>query len=194
MITGEGANARVHLMRAHADAVMVGIWHGACGRSAPDRAAAGPRAPLAGSRRPRQPPAHAADRASRRQRARDPDLDRRDRRQRRPRAERALVERGVEVHAGRSRRRRPVDLADAMRLLGDARAHARASARADRNSPRRSRVAGLVDEVCLVTATVTSGGGRPGPAARTVCGTLGALRASGEEAVGADRFDFYERP
>ena len=107
-------------------------------------------------------------------------------------AEQALVERGAEVlRVGADPAGRP-NLPDAMRLLGT-RGLTRLFCEGGPELAEALALAGLLDEVCLVTSSVTSGGDvpalRPGLSA-----TLGALRASGEEAVGADHFAFYERP
>ncbi len=77
MITGEIANARVHLMRAHADAIMVGIGTVLADDPHARRPAAGARRSLARPGRHRQPPAHAPDVPRRRHRPAQSDLDRR---------------------------------------------------------------------------------------------------------------------
>ena len=191
MITGEGANARVHLMRAHADAVLVGI-----STVLADDPLLTVR--LAGLEH-RSPPRVVLD-----SRLRIPLTSRLVAGATEiptwiiatltapAEAEQALVERGAEVlRVGADPAGRP-NLPDAMRLLGT-RGLTRLFCEGGPELAEALALAGLLDEVCLVTSSVTSGGDvpalRPGLSA-----TLGALRASGEEAVGADHFAFYERP
>jgi diaminohydroxyphosphoribosylaminopyrimidine deaminase / 5-amino-6-(5-phosphoribosylamino)uracil reductase len=191
LITGEATQARVHLMRAHADAVMVGIstiladdpllsvrLPGLEGRS--------PVRIVLDSRLRTPPTARLVESAG--------DI---------PtwivatvgapvENERALAARGVEVMRVDADGAGRVHLPGALRLLG-ARGLTRVLCEGGPDLAQSLARLGLIDELTLVSATTGGGEGdvlavRPG-----LADAISSLRAVGVEDVGVDRFSYFER-
>jgi diaminohydroxyphosphoribosylaminopyrimidine deaminase/5-amino-6-(5-phosphoribosylamino)uracil reductase len=191
MITGEIANARVHLMRAHADAVMVGL-----GTVLADDPSLTVRLPGLEDRSPvrvvvdsqlRTPP-NARIIATARQiptwliATVAAPVER----------ERALVGAGVEVlrvdadEAGR------VNLADALQLLG-ARGLTRVFCEGGPALAESLACADLVDELVLVTGRSARGEGDIPALGPTLQERMDEMRPMGEEQLASDLFMFWEK-
>lgn len=193
LITGERANARTHLLRARADAVLVGV-----GTILADDPQLTVRLPGLEHRSPvrvvidsrlRTPPTARVAAT-----ARDaptwivaaPDAPRE--------AERRLAEAGVRVLRVGADGKGRIVLKPALRLLAE-QGLTRVFSEGGPALGDALAAAGLLDEVVLVTggsALAEEGVPALSPPLRTALDT--AFQHVGSEAAGADRFDFFERP
>ena len=191
VISGEGAQARVHLMRAHADAVMVGV-----STVLADDPLLNVRLPGLEDRSPvrivldshlRTPPTARIVAAAREAptwivTTADAPID----------AERALVARGVEVMRVDADPGGRVALGEALALLG-ARGLTRLFCEGGPALAEALAAADLVDEMALITGEAMSGKGDVPALLPHLAARVRRMQVLGEEQVGTDRFSFYER-
>jgi diaminohydroxyphosphoribosylaminopyrimidine deaminase / 5-amino-6-(5-phosphoribosylamino)uracil reductase len=192
MITGEAANARVHLMRAHADAVMVGV-----GTVLADDPLLTVRLPGLESRSPvrividshlRTPPASrlvvgAGEVPTWIVTTTDASVE----------AEKNLVERGAQVLRVESDEAGRVPLSEALRLLAS-RGLTRVFCEGGPALADALAQADLIDDLILVTGRSARGeGGVPalGPALQD---RMDDLLLAADEQAGKDLFMFWEKP
>jgi diaminohydroxyphosphoribosylaminopyrimidine deaminase/5-amino-6-(5-phosphoribosylamino)uracil reductase len=193
MITGETANARVHLMRAHADGIMVGI-----GTVLADNPLLDVRLPGMETRSPVRIVIDSHLRMPETARLRDTSrvptwvistvhasLD----------AEKALVGQGVEVMRVSATADGSVDLTEAMQLLGT-RGMTRIFCEGGPGLADALARADLVDELTLMTGRSARGSGGSDfvPAlGRALQDRMASMRLVGEEQIGPDLFMHWER-
>jgi diaminohydroxyphosphoribosylaminopyrimidine deaminase/5-amino-6-(5-phosphoribosylamino)uracil reductase len=191
MITGEIANARVHLMRAHADAVMVGI-----GTVLADDPMLDVRLPGLEDRSPvrvvmdarlRTPPASRIVQTARRiptwiiGTVAAPVEH-----------ERALVAAGIEVLRVDADQNGRVVLPDALQLLG-ARGITRVFCEGGPDLAQALAAADLVDELVLVTGRSARGEGDVPALGPLLQESMDQMHFTGEEQLGPDLFMFWEK-
>ena len=190
MITGEIANARVHLMRAHADAIMVGIDTVLADDPMLDVRLPGleDRSPVrvVMDSRLRTPLTSRLVATARRNptwivAALDASIE----------AERALVAAGVEVLRVDADARGRVVLPDALRLLG-ARGITRVFCEGGPALAEGLAEAGLVDELVLVTGRTARGEGDISAVGPALHDRMDEMRLMGQEQLGSDLFMFWE--
>jgi diaminohydroxyphosphoribosylaminopyrimidine deaminase/5-amino-6-(5-phosphoribosylamino)uracil reductase len=188
MITGEAANARVHMMRGHADAIMVGA-----GTIAADDPLLSVRLPGLEERAPvrvvvdsalRTSPAAAVVAGARKHATWFLTADNAP-----DEAERRLADQGAEVL--RVHGDGEVDLAAALARLAE-RGITRVFCEGGPTLADALAAAGLIDEIVLTTGQGTLGDGVPalGPHLEAALGERFRLVAT--DAAGPDRLDFYE--
>ncbi|HZH53484.1 MAG TPA: bifunctional diaminohydroxyphosphoribosylaminopyrimidine deaminase/5-amino-6-(5-phosphoribosylamino)uracil reductase RibD [Microvirga sp.] len=192
MITGETANARVHLMRAHTDAIMIGV-----GTVLADDPLLNVRLPGLEARSPvrivvdsglRTPPAARVVAGAREIPTWVVTTETAP-----AAAERALVERGVEVLRVPSDPEGRVSLPEALQLLGT-RGLTRLFCEGGPGLADALAAADLIDDLVLVTGRSARGRGDVPALGLALQDRMDALRLVGDEQIGADLFMFWEKP
>jgi diaminohydroxyphosphoribosylaminopyrimidine deaminase/5-amino-6-(5-phosphoribosylamino)uracil reductase len=192
LITGETANARVHLMRAHADAIMVGV-----GTLLADDPLLTVRLPGLEGRSPIRVVVDSHLRTPHESRIIDtvgsvptwvvttvtaP-----------AQAERQLVSRGVEVLRVAADARGRVALDEALQLLGG-RGLTRVFCEGGPGLADALAEADLIDELVLITGRSVRGQGDVSALGTALQDKMDDLRLTGDEQVGPDLFMFWEKP
>lgn len=192
MITGEAANARVHLIRAHTDAIMVGV-----GTVLADDPLLNVRLPGLEGRSPVRVVVDSHLRTSLCARvvagAREIPTWIVATMAAPVEAERALVSQGVEVMRVSSDETGRVALGEALQLLG-ARGLTRVFCEGGPELADTLARADLIDELVLVTGRSARGEGDVPALGPALQDRMDALRLSADEQIGPDLFMFWERP